>query len=258
MCVCYPQDPESKLALGLSEGWTLAWTSTWSVGRNQVVRPVREIDGFPLTSVRPMRRFSYATAQHHRPGLEYVVSTGGMHGGESMKEHRVLLALDFAGEVQQVLSQPFRLTFCAEGRVREHIPDYLAVTRFGRWLIDVRPGELIEQDDRIAFAATAEVALAIGWLYTVVAGWLPQVFTTLDDLSQHRRECGDVLGLRPSLLSAAADGPLSYGDLVGGTPLSAVARAQAIRLLWLRQLAVDLSEPLTDRAVVWLAGEPPR
>lgn len=125
LCICYPQDPASLLVLDLSEGWTLAWTLTWSVGRNEVVRPVHAIDRFPLTGVRPMRRFSYGTAQHHRPGLEYVVSTSRMHGGESMNEHRVLLALDFADEVHQVLSQPFRLTFRAEGRVREHIPDYL-------------------------------------------------------------------------------------------------------------------------------------
>lgn len=202
-----------------------------------------------------MRWFSYGTAQHHRPGLEYMVSTNWQHGGESMKEHRVLLALDFAGEVQQVLSQPFRLAYRAQGREREHIPDYLAVTRFGRWLIDVRPGDLIEPEDRIAFAATCEVASAVSWRYTVVTGWLPQVFTTLDDLSQRRRECGDVLGLRPAVLSAAASGPLSFGELVGATPLPSVARAQAIRLVWLRQLGMDLSEPLTDRAVIWLAEE---
>lgn len=253
LCVPYRVDSDSRRELDLGADWVRVWTSTWLVGCNEIVRSVLDVDQVPFAEVRPMRRFSYGTAQRHRPGLGYMVSTERLHGGESLEEHRVLLALDFAGDVLELLSQPFRLAYHAGGRVREHIPDYLAITRFGPWLIDVRPGRLVKAQDRVAFAASGEFARASGWHYTVVTGWLPQVFTTLDDLSQRRRECGDMLGLRPALMQLSAGGPLPFGELVGLLPLPAVARAQAIRLLWLRRLGMDLTEPLTDQAIVWSA-----
>ena len=57
------------------------------------------------------RAFSWARTQHHRPGLQYMVSTGRHHGFESIEEARVLLALDFAGDIVDVVSQPLRLRF---------------------------------------------------------------------------------------------------------------------------------------------------
>jgi hypothetical protein len=40
--------------------------------------------------------------------LQYLVSTGRHHGFESVAEQRLLLALDFAADLADVLSQPFR------------------------------------------------------------------------------------------------------------------------------------------------------
>jgi hypothetical protein len=50
-------------------------------------------------------------------------------------------------------------------------------------------------------------------------------------------------------------GPAAFGDLVAATPLPAVARAHALHLLWRRRLGVDLSRPLGDASLVWLAAE---
>jgi hypothetical protein len=96
--------------------------------------------------------------------LQYLVSTGH-HGFESIAEQRLLLVLDFAGRVRDVLAQPFRLRFAAREGWLEHIPDFLALTADGGLLVDVRPGERIGDDDRVRFAAAAEVALACGWRY---------------------------------------------------------------------------------------------
>lgn len=99
-------------------------------------------------------------------------STGRHHGAESLEESRVLLALDFAGDVVDVVSQPLKISFATCGKRRAHTPDYLAVTRRGVWLIDVRPEPLIKEADRESFAAAAEVAVACGWRYAVAAaGW---------------------------------------------------------------------------------------
>ncbi|MEU7734782.1 hypothetical protein AB0B51_16915 [Streptomyces griseus] len=136
---------------------------------------MRDLARTPIADGTPMRWFSWRRAQRHRPGLQFLVSTGRHHGAESLEEARLLLALDFAADLIDVLSQPMRLRFDTVSGRRGHIPDFLAVTRAGVWLIDVRPRTLIEAKDLEAFAAAAEAALACGWHYVVVAGWKDHV-----------------------------------------------------------------------------------
>ena len=254
LCLPYVEDPASRAALDLGEGWSRAWSAEWRINGTELACPVGDLASVPVSQAAPVRHFSFATRQRHRPGLEYVASTGTMHGFESIEEQKVLLALDFAAQVVGVLSQPFRLRYRAAGKTLNHTPDLLAVTESGCWVIDVRPAARIEAEDRVAFAAAAEAALAVGWRYRVAAGWLPQVYTTLEDLSQRRRDPGDRFSLRSALMSATAHGPIAFGDLVASTELPAVARAQAIYLLWHRLLGMDLAEPLTDHAVIWSAA----
>lgn len=107
-----------------------------------------------------------------------MVSTGRLHGFESLEEQRLLLALDFAGSVAEVLPQPFQLRFETGDGFREHVPDFLAVLRDGSgWLFDVRPAPLIRDRDEVAFAAAQEAAWAVGWRYSVVEGWRPHVMS---------------------------------------------------------------------------------
>jgi hypothetical protein len=211
----------------------------------------------PVAGCKPVRRFSWWRRQHHRPGLQSVMSTGRLHGFESLEERSLLLALDFTGSVDEILPQPFRLRFeTVGGEFCEHTPDFLAVFRDGsRWLFDVRPADLIRERDATCFAAAAEAGLEAGWRYSVVAGWRPHVLSGLDALSAQRRKLEDRLGLQDFLLRAVSAGSAAFGDLAAATPLPAVARAHALHLLWCRRLGVDLSRPLGDRSLVWLAGE---
>jgi hypothetical protein len=192
--------------------------------------------------------------QRHRPGLEAMVSTGRLHGFESIAEQRLLLALDFLG-VTGLLGQPMTLRFTTSGGgASEHVPDFLAETGTGVLLVDVRPAGRIGPADRVKFAATAEAALSCGWGYLVVAGWRRQVQATLDALSAQRRPLQDQLGLQDQLLRAVRDGALPFGDLVRRTEYPVIGRAHAIHLLWRRRLGTDLSRPLGDQALVWAAG----
>jgi hypothetical protein len=183
-----------------------------------------------------------------------MVSTGRLHGFESLEEQSLLVALDFAGAAD-VLPQPFTLRFeTAGGGFSEHVPDFLAVSGDGsRWLFDVRPARLVKETDATCFAA-AEAALPAGWRYSVAAGWRPDVRPGLDALSAQRRPLDDRLGLRGGLLRAVSPGPVAFGDLVAAVPLPAVARAHALHLLWHRRLGTGLSRPLGDASPVWLAG----
>ena len=201
-----------------------------------------------------MRFFTWRRDQGHRPGLPFVQSTGRLHGAESLEEGRVLLALDFAGDVLEIASQPLRLRFLGATRTRVHTPDYLVRTRSGVWLIDVRPANRIEDADRESFSAAAMLARECGWGFVVAAGWLPHTKVTLDWLSSRRRPMKDPLKVGPALLARTAAGLLTFGELAASSTFPPVARAQLLHLLWHRRLGMDLREPLRD-ATVLFAGE---
>jgi len=254
MFLAYVPGEAERARLELGPGWTRRWTATWRVSGGDEVSLVRDLGPGPEAGCEPVRRFSWGRRQRHRPGLQFMVSTGRLHGFESLEEQSLLLALDFT-RAEKVLPQPFTLRFgICGGGFREHVPDFLAVSGDGsRWLFDVRPARLVKEDDATCFAAAAEAALEAGWRYSVVAGWRPNVLTGVDALSAQRRDLQDRLGLQDLLLEAVSEGPAAFGDLVAATPLPAVARAHALHLLWCRRLGTDLSRPLGDGSPVWLA-----
>jgi hypothetical protein len=245
---------EGRCALALDAGWACRWAVMCRFGGGDVVVPVREVGSLPDVGREPVRRFSWHRSGRHRSGLEYLVSTGRHHGYESLEEARLLLMLDFAGGIIDVLSQPFRLRFIAEDGPREHIPDFFARTRSGAWLIDVRPAGRIQPRDEVAFAAAAEVALLAGWGYVVVTGWLAQVFSTVDTFSAQRRPLTDLLGLGDTLLAAVTAGPRPFGELAAGTVAPAIARAYLLHLLWHRRLRMNLRDPLMDHTLIAAAA----
>jgi hypothetical protein len=118
-------DPlETGPVLTAPPDWARRWTVSWRTADGVVAGPVRDVDALPVTAMQPVRRFTWSTRQRHRPGLQFMVSTGRHHGFESLAEQRLLLALDFAGGVQYVPGQPFRLRFTADAKAREHVPMY--------------------------------------------------------------------------------------------------------------------------------------
>jgi hypothetical protein len=183
-----------------------------------------------------------------------MVSTGRRHGFESLEEVSLLVALDFL-RASEVLSQPFRLDFEHVSGQAWHIPDFLAVLDGGMWLLDVRPMELIKEEDALKFAAAREAAASCGWRYSVVAGWRWHVWSVLDELSSRRRPSRDLLGIRDQLLEALDGGVMPFDRLAASTSMPAVARANIVRLLWNRELGVDLGSPLQDNSPVWASSQ---
>ncbi len=97
---------DAAARLDLGEGWPDPWRVSWKAGQRTESRSVGELARVPLAGADPIWAFSWRRGQRHRPGLEYLVSTGRHHGFESMEEARTLLALDFAGDRADVVSQP--------------------------------------------------------------------------------------------------------------------------------------------------------
>lgn len=249
----YAVTPAVRVHLSLGEGWTGSWTTAWRFDGDEVFWPVRDLDSVPVLSSQPVRRFTWRARQRHRPGLQFLVSTGRHHGFESLEEARLLLALDFL-KVREVLPQPFRLQFVHRDGQMEHTPDFLAVMGDGsRWLFDVRPGHLVKEADAVKFAAAAEVARSCRWKYEVVTGWRRHMWSVLDALSAQRRPLDDPLQLQAEVLGEVARGTASFGDLVRRTSLPVVARAHALHLLWHRRLGIDMASPLSDGSMVWPA-----
>ncbi len=88
----------------------------------------------------------------------------------------------------------------------------------------------------------------------VVTGWRRQVPAGIDALSVRRRPMADPLGLERQLLAAVVRRPWRFAELVDQTHVPAVARTHAVRLLWRRRMAVDLTLPFGDAAWVYPAG----
>ncbi len=250
----YSVGEADRKALDLAGGWARRWTAKWKIAGTEVFCPVQDMPTVPARGCAPVRPFSWRTTQRHRPGLASMISTGRLHGFESIAERKLLLAWDFIGDLVDLVSQPMRLRFTTISGSASHIPDFLAVTRSGTWLVDVRPADRIGDEDRIKFAASAEVALACGWQYLVVTGWRPHVGTVFDALSAQRRPLSDRLGIQDELLSAAARGPRPFGRLVAATSYPAIGRAHALHLLWRRRLGIDLGRPLNDKTPVWVSS----
>ena len=110
LCLPFDSGGAARAALDLRPGWVRRWSACWQVAGEDVVFPVGDLASAPLAVCEPVRRFGWHPRQRHRPGLQFMVSTGRHHGFESLAEQRLLLALDFAGAAR-VVSQPFRLRF---------------------------------------------------------------------------------------------------------------------------------------------------
>jgi hypothetical protein len=114
---CSSPHGTSRGCLAPGPDWPLRWKASWRAQGGEVVCAVRDLGSVPAGDCESVRRFSWRARQRHRPGLQFTVSTGRHHGFESLEEQRLLLALDFLGNLAEVLPQPFRLTFATAGGV---------------------------------------------------------------------------------------------------------------------------------------------
>ena len=254
MFLAYGTGEAERSRLALGPGWRRQWTAIWRASGGEVTCAVRDLGSVPVAGCEPVRRFSWRRRQRHRPGLQFVVSTGRLHGFESLEERSLLLALDFTGTVEEILPQPFRLRFgAADGEFREHVPDFLAVFRDGsRWLLDVRPAKLVKEQVATCFAAAAEAAGRMAVLGVV--GWRPHVLSGLDALlpSGVTLRTGwpcRTAYCRPFRRSRTAFGDLRRRRRCRGRPRPRTAPAVATS-------AGDRPVlPAGDGPAVWLAGE---
>jgi hypothetical protein len=165
--------------------------------------------------VSPVRSFGSFQGQRSFPGSWWFATTGKHVGFESWVERDAVMLLDFDPDVIAVSSQPFCLTWADQPGARRHVPDFFARLADGSALvIDVRPDELIGQDDAGVFAATQWACAAVGWGYRRVGVVDAVLAANVRWLSGFRlRRCVNALA-GSELVRRVAAGPMRVTDLV--------------------------------------------
>jgi hypothetical protein len=66
-------------------GWERRWEAAWRSGGARVDAPVGDLGQIVTGGCQPWRHFTWRTGQRHRPGLQFLVSTGRHHGSRAWK-----------------------------------------------------------------------------------------------------------------------------------------------------------------------------
>lgn len=240
--------------LDLPTGWGDRWSLTYRHGSHDLTASIASVSARDLLVADPVRVNSCHPNKTSRAGLRYMHSTDRHHAHESLFERKLLSALDFHG-VTDIASQPFTLTWHDGVRDRHHTPDFLAQIDGQMVVINTRPAELVK--DRLLEDATAvaEMCFARGWGHALVVGYPLPAFTTVDTVRVHAR-AHDALGYGDDIVEFLdAFGPTEFATVCHQFEGHIVARAILQRLIWDRQVSIELNRPLEDWTLVALPGQ---
>ncbi|GAA4704215.1 hypothetical protein GCM10023349_22160 [Nocardioides conyzicola] len=236
---------------GLPQGWGYRWTLTYRHGSLDRTAPVAVASTADLLTADPVRVNSWHPKKTSRAGLRYMHSTGRHHAHESLFERKLLCVLDFAGAAE-VVSQPFTLTWHDGTRERHHTPDFLALIDGQVIVINTRPAERLNNRLLDDAAALGEVCLSRGWGHALVVGYELPAYTAIETVETHARD-HDRLGYGETILDLLrVRGPMEFAAVCHSVDGHLVARAILQRLIWERQVSVDLNRNLEDWTLVAL------
>ena len=253
--ICETTTTHHDHALELTSGWPDRWSMTYRNTKGEESASVREVDPVDLIDADPMRNSTWHAHSRARAGLHHMASTRRLHWHESLFERDLLVALDFDEGLNDVASQPCTLTWHDGTSGKTHTPDFVAVIHGEMWIINVRPAPLVKPQLLANAAATRAVCALRGWQETVVVGYSQPALTVLKTVGA-ARQTADPYSLGDQMLDLLDDrGPSRFGDLVAATEVPVLARAVLQRLIWDREVTIDLAQVLTDETVVALAPE---
>lgn len=240
--------------LRLAAGWTSRWTLTYRTGSREVETSVASVSVDDLLDTEPIRTATWHPNATARAGLHYLTSTANLHFHESLFERNFLIACDFHGVIR-VASQPFTLSWNDGTDQRHHTPDFLLQTEQAITVINVRPADLVKETILEDCAAVAELCLTHGWHHALVTGYPRPAFTNLSHVAAHR-SAQDHAGYAEDILDLLADrGPTPFAALADAFEGPVVARAIIQRLIWDREVSIDLNQLLGDPTLIALPGE---
>ena len=205
-----------------------------------------------LGRAAPWRTFRWYRNQRHYSGT-YWSSTNQEHViYESRLDLARLLLADFDPAVTWIVAQPFLLKTVVNRRQRRHIPDFLLITNDVPAILDVKPPWQLEKP---------KVRFTLDWTRKLVEsrGWRYEVWSEPDavELQNVRFLAGS---RNPRLFDPALLDELREMQLVGATlgeafdtaasRPPALVRAAVLHMIWISELAVDLSTNLTRSTIL--------
>ncbi len=170
----------------------------------------------------------------------WVATTRRRIACESHLERHHAMLMDFDPRVVAVAAQPFRLYRPGVRGRRGHVPDFFARRADGTGVVvDVRPDELIGEDDALAFAATARACVHAGWVFERVGRIDPVLFANVRWLAGFRHPRYLVAGTAGRLREVFAEPRgLFEGADVAGERIAVLP--VLYHLLWRQELQTDL------------------
>jgi hypothetical protein len=207
--------------VGLPECWT---------ERFERRAPVRTVRSYPTQ--RSIRRDYWVAMTRSRIVCE-----------SHLERHHAML-MDVDPTVVALAAQPFRLYWPGARGRRGHVPDFFARRSDGTGVVvDVRPDDLIGEEDAVAFAATARACALAGWEFERV-GWIdPVLFANVKWLAGFRHPRYLVHDTAARLREVFAvprglfEGADAAGDRIAVLPV-------LYHLLWQQELLMDVAAGL--------------
>lgn len=221
----------------------------------EVAVPLSEVGSRHLTDIRPWRTFRWYRGQRHLPGTYWSARMEAPVGYESRLELANLILMDFAPDVESIVSQPFLLEGWDGERIRRRVPDYLLRLRDGGIrVVDVKPAHrLVVPKVRESLDWTRRLMAVPGWEYEICCEPNPTLLANVRFLSgfrwADRFEEAEVESAR-----RVVDAPMGFAAAVrqASQVLDSRARARAVvlHLLWRRSFESDLTRMLDNDSEV--------
>ena len=215
--------------------------------------PLQELPTIKISDLMHYRRTWTTRKQTHTPGFFWFSTLNQHVYYESHLEKRTLLILDFLGNVQAILDQPFALHY--DGK--SHVPDFLVRYASGQHsIIDVKM-KARQSNEKVtqAFDAARNAAEELGWWYEVHGEQDPQYEINLDWLSGFRRPSPRVDQYKTKILQALTPNPLEFGELVKAVGDPLISKPVIFYLLWKKELLLNMNVGISERSVIRIANQ---
>lgn len=237
----------------------IQWVS--GSGRLGLATPSPGLFHEDFASNLPIRVGSAYKNRVNRHGFYYWQRSESHVWYESRLESECLVMLDFAGDVQRLSTQPFRILFADDVAPTRHDPDFFAVLTNGdRVVYDVKPLDRMTDKVRAQFAETERVCRSLGWHHVVLHAPNDTEIRNVEFLraARHSRSHPPQDELTHVLQVFDGGRTIREGRSMLNRRHPALAMPHINHLLWHGHLSTDLSTPLglDTTALTTLKGSP--
>jgi len=210
----------------------------------------RMLLGQDLFTAAPIRTGNRYPQQRNYHGYYWHSAARTQLWHESMLERSILMWLDFAEDIVAIATQPFTMLF-ADGT--EHVPDFIALHADNRQVVyDVKPRDRINDRAAAQFQKTKAVCDEVGWGYEVHTELSDPLAANLAwiQMFRHPRFYPGLPAVQQLTDAVTEPAPLNaVAAMLPGLTLGN-ARAAIYHLVWERVLDVDLTQPLSNSALI--------